>query len=336
MKNPVGELLDTGNLVPRDEDHDLSNIEDFRWQSLDHPENNLLPAGMKFGIETFINIDSNDEELEKKIELLTEKGIWFAQHGVYLNSLTASERQRIYDIWSGVKTWNADYDYDDNELDIGFVKQNFRFFIQEYGKHGLELDLNVQHYLELSLYLYNNNCDEIMHILKNLDLFSDKTGSNFALKLVDEGNDKAVDVANYVSTAGFERFWRSASQTCPVPSAVHVRCTKKVGHGDKKLCVVQEIKYTVPYSNLRGNGTENTYYTCFSEPEADHTNTNPDHNVMLLVNAEDRKILNRHTKELGGRAAQARESTSNGSFTISMENLLKFGTKNKRKNKNKA
>ncbi|KAL8103361.1 hypothetical protein AgCh_027794 [Apium graveolens] len=50
MKNPALQLLDTGNLVLRDEDHDYNNVEDFIWQSFDHPGDNLLP-GMKFGID---------------------------------------------------------------------------------------------------------------------------------------------------------------------------------------------------------------------------------------------------------------------------------------------
>lgn len=159
------------------------------------------------------------------------------------------------------------------------------------------MGLKIQDYVELSLYLYDN-CDEIIKELRRSNLFKDNTELNFALTLVDEGNDTAVDVANSIDITNFNNFWRSTSLTSPVPSAVHIRCTKKVGHGDKKLCVVQEIKYTVPFSDMTSKGTENTYYTCFSEPKADHTDTNPDHNVMLLVNAEDRKILNRHTKEL--------------------------------------
>ena len=200
-------------------------------------------------------------------------------------------------MWSGVNSWDTDYDCNNNRLTIGYVKRKFWFLIQEYDKYGMEMNLTVQKYVELSLDLYDN-CDEIIRGLRCLNLFRGNTRSNFALKLVDEGNDKAVDVVNSVNTTKFNNFWRSGSLFCPVPSAVHVRCTKKVGHGDKKLCVVQQIKYIVPFSDTKAKGTENTYYRCFSEPEADHTHTNPDHDVMLLINAEDRRILNTHTKEL--------------------------------------
>ncbi|XP_017221536.2 G-type lectin S-receptor-like serine/threonine-protein kinase At4g27290 [Daucus carota subsp. sativus] len=50
FKNPVLQLLDTGNLILRDEDRDFKSEEDFIWQSFDHPGDNMLP-GMKFGID---------------------------------------------------------------------------------------------------------------------------------------------------------------------------------------------------------------------------------------------------------------------------------------------
>nr|GMD57175.1 G-type lectin S-receptor-like serine/threonine-protein kinase At4g27290 [Ipomoea batatas] len=46
VRNPVAELLDTGNLVVRDADDE--NPENFLWQSFDHPTDHLLP-GMKYG-----------------------------------------------------------------------------------------------------------------------------------------------------------------------------------------------------------------------------------------------------------------------------------------------
>ncbi|XP_019196485.1 PREDICTED: G-type lectin S-receptor-like serine/threonine-protein kinase At4g27290 [Ipomoea nil] len=45
-KNPVAQLLETGNLVVREADDD--SPENFIWQSFDYPSNTLL-AGMKFG-----------------------------------------------------------------------------------------------------------------------------------------------------------------------------------------------------------------------------------------------------------------------------------------------
>ncbi|XP_074366228.1 G-type lectin S-receptor-like serine/threonine-protein kinase At4g27290 [Apium graveolens] len=56
IKNPVLQLLDTGNLVLRDEAQDINNEKDFIWQSFDYPGDTLLP-GMKFGIDLETGID---------------------------------------------------------------------------------------------------------------------------------------------------------------------------------------------------------------------------------------------------------------------------------------
>ncbi|KAK1390417.1 Receptor-like serine/threonine-protein kinase [Heracleum sosnowskyi] len=56
IKNPVAQLLDSGNLVLRDEDHDINTNEDFIWQSFDYPGDNLLP-GMKLGLDLITGLD---------------------------------------------------------------------------------------------------------------------------------------------------------------------------------------------------------------------------------------------------------------------------------------
>ncbi|WOG90561.1 hypothetical protein DCAR_0309805 [Daucus carota subsp. sativus] len=52
VKNPVAQLLDTGNLVFRDQ----SEPQNFAWQSFDHPVDNFLP-GMKFGYDLESGVD---------------------------------------------------------------------------------------------------------------------------------------------------------------------------------------------------------------------------------------------------------------------------------------
>ncbi|XP_074366224.1 G-type lectin S-receptor-like serine/threonine-protein kinase At4g27290 [Apium graveolens] len=52
IKNLAIQLLDTGNLVLRDEDDDIN----FFWQSFDHPVDNMLP-GMKLGIDLVTGMD---------------------------------------------------------------------------------------------------------------------------------------------------------------------------------------------------------------------------------------------------------------------------------------
>ncbi|KAL8093540.1 hypothetical protein AgCh_035424 [Apium graveolens] len=52
VKNPVAQLLDTGNLVFRDENEQQK----FAWQSFDYPVDNFL-AGMKFGFDLVTGID---------------------------------------------------------------------------------------------------------------------------------------------------------------------------------------------------------------------------------------------------------------------------------------
>ncbi|XP_058002227.1 G-type lectin S-receptor-like serine/threonine-protein kinase At4g27290 [Hevea brasiliensis] len=49
VRNPVAQLLDSGNLVVRDEDDLIP--ENFLWQSFDNPESTFLP-GMKIGLVT--------------------------------------------------------------------------------------------------------------------------------------------------------------------------------------------------------------------------------------------------------------------------------------------
>ncbi|KAK1391460.1 Non-specific serine/threonine protein kinase [Heracleum sosnowskyi] len=52
VKNPVAQLLDTGNLVFRDE----NEKENYVWQSFDHPVDTFLP-GMKFGYDLVTGAD---------------------------------------------------------------------------------------------------------------------------------------------------------------------------------------------------------------------------------------------------------------------------------------
>ncbi|KNA18113.1 hypothetical protein SOVF_073800 [Spinacia oleracea] len=54
MQNPVAQLLDSGNLVVRDEDE--NNPDNFLWQSFDYPCDTLLP-GMKLGRDLVTGID---------------------------------------------------------------------------------------------------------------------------------------------------------------------------------------------------------------------------------------------------------------------------------------
>ncbi|KAL8128382.1 hypothetical protein AgCh_015100 [Apium graveolens] len=52
VKNPVAQLLDTGNLVFRD----ANEQQNIAWQSFDHPVDNFLP-GMRFGYDLATGID---------------------------------------------------------------------------------------------------------------------------------------------------------------------------------------------------------------------------------------------------------------------------------------
>ncbi|KAK3424089.1 LOW QUALITY PROTEIN: hypothetical protein EUGRSUZ_F00871 [Eucalyptus grandis] len=54
VKNPVAQLLDTGNLVLRE--NSSLNCDDYRWQSFDHPSDTLLP-GMKLGWDVKIGFE---------------------------------------------------------------------------------------------------------------------------------------------------------------------------------------------------------------------------------------------------------------------------------------
>ncbi|KAK1369026.1 Receptor-like serine/threonine-protein kinase [Heracleum sosnowskyi] len=56
LDNPVAQLLDSGNLVVRDENN--INPDAYRWQSFDHPVDNLLP-GMKLGWDLVKGLERN-------------------------------------------------------------------------------------------------------------------------------------------------------------------------------------------------------------------------------------------------------------------------------------
>ncbi|KAK1390416.1 G-type lectin S-receptor-like serine/threonine-protein kinase [Heracleum sosnowskyi] len=56
MKNPIAQLLDSGNLVVRDDDHKKNNAKYFIWQSFDYPGDTLI-AGMKAGIDLVTGLD---------------------------------------------------------------------------------------------------------------------------------------------------------------------------------------------------------------------------------------------------------------------------------------
>ncbi|XP_029130944.1 S-locus-specific glycoprotein S13-like [Cajanus cajan] len=57
-QNPVAELLDSGNLVIRDENSTKSNQEEYLWQSFDYPSDTMLP-GMKIGWDLKRNRNRN-------------------------------------------------------------------------------------------------------------------------------------------------------------------------------------------------------------------------------------------------------------------------------------
>ncbi|KAA8523790.1 hypothetical protein F0562_010213 [Nyssa sinensis] len=55
-KNPVAQLLDSGNLVVKDASDDDDNPKNFLWQSFDYPSDTFLP-GMEFGRVTATGLD---------------------------------------------------------------------------------------------------------------------------------------------------------------------------------------------------------------------------------------------------------------------------------------
>ncbi|XP_017218273.2 G-type lectin S-receptor-like serine/threonine-protein kinase At4g27290 [Daucus carota subsp. sativus] len=100
VKNPVAQLLDSGNLVLRD-DHNI-NKDGFIWQSFDYPGNNLLP-GMKLGLDLVAGLDryttswksDDDPSTGSFIHRLVPSG--FPQFFVFKGS----------DTWSRTGPWNG-------------------------------------------------------------------------------------------------------------------------------------------------------------------------------------------------------------------------------------
>ncbi|KAL9275353.1 G-type lectin S-receptor-like serine/threonine-protein kinase-like protein, partial [Drosera capensis] len=77
--NPIAQLLDTGNLVVRDQDND--NLDDFLWQSFDYPSDIQLPQmklgwNLKTGLNRYVTswASSNDPSLGGYIYGIDLKG----------------------------------------------------------------------------------------------------------------------------------------------------------------------------------------------------------------------------------------------------------------------
>ena len=57
IKNPVAQLLDSGNLVVREDKNDINNAGNFIWQSFDHPVDTMLPS-MKVGLNLVTGLEN--------------------------------------------------------------------------------------------------------------------------------------------------------------------------------------------------------------------------------------------------------------------------------------
>ncbi|THG08281.1 hypothetical protein TEA_006524 [Camellia sinensis var. sinensis] len=102
-KNPVAELLESGNLVLRNADDD--NPENYLWQSFDYPTDTFLP-GMKFGIhyETGLNMS-----LWKDTVKVFRSGPW---NGVRFSGMPTISSNPIYNFTFVLNQNETYFNYD--------------------------------------------------------------------------------------------------------------------------------------------------------------------------------------------------------------------------------
>nr|XP_017216804.1 PREDICTED: G-type lectin S-receptor-like serine/threonine-protein kinase At4g27290 [Daucus carota subsp. sativus] len=102
MKNPVARLLDSGNLVVSDGDHEKNNARDIIWQSFDYPGDTLI-AGMKAGIDLVTGLDRY---------YTSWKSVDDPSTGSFIGRLDPNGfpqffRSKGYDKWSRTGPWNG-------------------------------------------------------------------------------------------------------------------------------------------------------------------------------------------------------------------------------------
>lgn len=121
VKNPTAQLLDTGNLVLRDED-DMAK-ENFIWQSFDYPGNTLLP-GMKFGFDLVTGIDRY---------FTSWKSLDDPSTGIYTNRLDHTGYSQFF-LWKGSVVWSrtgpwvgSQFNGNPNNNPNGIYTDNFVF-----------------------------------------------------------------------------------------------------------------------------------------------------------------------------------------------------------------
>lgn len=121
VKNPTAQLLDTGNLIIRDEDGMAGG--DFIWQSFDYPGNTLLP-GMKFGFDLVTGIDRY---------FTSWKSLEDPSAGSYTNRLDHAGYPQLL-LWRGSVVWSrtgpwvgCQFSGNPNNYPNGIYTDNFVF-----------------------------------------------------------------------------------------------------------------------------------------------------------------------------------------------------------------
>ncbi|XP_063939960.1 G-type lectin S-receptor-like serine/threonine-protein kinase At4g27290 isoform X2 [Daucus carota subsp. sativus] len=102
MKNPVAQLLDTGNLVLREGHPDFNSVEDFKWQSFDHPGDNLLP-GMKHGIDLVTGLNRIFSSWRSDVD----PSVGSFSHGLDPNGFPQYFVSKDSLIWTRTGLWNG-------------------------------------------------------------------------------------------------------------------------------------------------------------------------------------------------------------------------------------
>ncbi|KAK3424091.1 hypothetical protein EUGRSUZ_F00872 [Eucalyptus grandis] len=169
LKNPVAQLLDTGNLVVRE--HTNLNSDDYSWQSFDHPSDTLLPS-MKLGWDLKIGLErrltswksmddpsSGDYSYRLNIHGLPQ---------VELVSLGSGKKYRT-GLWNGLQFSGSSMAPSEVTTPVFFYGANEIYFVYGARKSEFITRVLVNHSGSLQVYVASkrSNVWNIMYSLPN-------------------------------------------------------------------------------------------------------------------------------------------------------------------------
>ncbi|KAJ8555969.1 hypothetical protein K7X08_022727 [Anisodus acutangulus] len=124
-KNPVAQLLDTGNLVVRDVDYHDPDPDNFLWQSFDYPSDTLL-ASMKLGINLVTGLERYLSSRKSDDDPAPGDYTYHCDPTGYPQDLMRKGRNVVYRAgpWNGLR-WSGAPNMENNSItSFGLVMNN--------------------------------------------------------------------------------------------------------------------------------------------------------------------------------------------------------------------